>query len=1041
MKKTLAILLACMLIVGAVFAMTLSTSAEEPAAEIFAYSLQVKVPDGADEDTDPDVIYVGRQPVFGDAEDATKITGYSETVANTTLTIGSGTLTFDPATGKLVLNNVSDVISILSLTGSLEVEVKGTNTLVNSGQANIKVDFYQAANAEANTPEYRGNLVIKGDGVLNVTASGYNIVSQRGAMKICGDVTINGVATGNEILHVAAGNSNKGDMVLCDNVKINAKSNTNGIRMASTGSLIIRDNVAIDIDITNMGSWKGGIIVNGFEMTSGTIDIDVNGGSAAEITGLNVQTGAAKFLGGKIDVSVKHTNANYNRAYGLFFKGNPEVLFDGAEINIEVAQGKAGTANGVLAAQTTANNIQIRSGKITFSADDYTAGFFGLNAAGCAVNISGGEISGTAKSFVYSQGVDCSLNITGGTFDVTSTTSNYTYTSAKTFTQSASASTEAYAARYVMDPAGKTFKATGITAPANVAAANVTKDDAPLTWTAVADAAGYNVYANGNKLNTELITATSWTAPVMPNTTYAIVVEAVNALGGTNAAAAISITTPDGVSSRVVPVAPTGLALAAANDVKAIVSWNAVEGCDGYNVYVDGVKANEELITATIYAISDLEAGKELTVEVVAVNMVGESEKSASIKVAPVVSDKATLVEVTLADDTLVALGSGNASMNGATGTIALDVATGTVTVTDVTGVQSILGSKAMTIVFKGTSTIGTGTSVNILAADDLVIEGDGIVNIDADKASYPILGNSSITFRGDVKMNIKSGAASSIVHSARTTGKSTILVKDNAVLDLEGKGRGLYAAGEMCSIIITDNSKVTINTDGDAICMAADKDVEAYTGTPGVYCEVSGSAKLLVEMGNCGIRANFAVKAALEKDAIIQVVFKDKAYVDINAPGQTVYLIDNSGTENKRQNKAEFTVEGRANVRLNNNGPASNGNYYAALDLRGDENVLTVKGGALELCGSGKKAVLNVVNKTTFNVPDSYKSFVAGKSKEEAVDTTKFDTAVMYTKLVVSTPATSDAVVSPVLAILALAAVAVAAAVVLRKKHGVCED
>lgn len=1040
MKKTLAIILSCLLIVGVVFAMAISSAADgaDAPAELFATTVQVHLPDGADEDDLEDIAFLGRQPLYEDAEKPTTITGYSTTDVKNSLTVGEGTLVLDPATGTVTTTNVTGIHALKCYTGSMTLVVKGTNTFNVASGNNVQVDFYQAANAEAGTPEYRGNLVIKGDGILNANSAGYNICSNSGALAIIGDVTLNAESTTNEAIHVAVKNNNLSDLVIGGNAKVNIVSKNNGIRMANNGKFIVKDNAKIDINCLEMPKWKAAVMVNGFEMISGTLDIDVASGSATEITGLNVQTGAAKFIGGKVNVSVTHTNASFNRAYGLFFKNNTDVTFSGTEVFVNTKQGKVGDANAVIGIQGTTKVINIIGGKISFTSDKFTAGFFGVNVEGCAVNISGGEISGTANSFVYSQGANCTLNITCGTFDVTSITSNYTQSSAKTFTQTAAANTSAYAAKYVVDPAGKTFKVTGIAAPANVKAGTVTKDDAPLTWDAVTDAAGYNVYANGKLLNEELITTNSWTAPVMPNTDYEIVVAAVNPLGGEVAAAAITFKTPDGVSSRVVPNAPTGLLLNGANDAKAIISWNAVDGADGYNVYVDDVKVNEAVITDTIYAISALEAGKEVSVTVVAVNMVGESEEATAIKVAPVVSDKASLLEVTLADGTLVALGSGKTSVNGATGTVVFDAATGIATVTDLTGVRTLSATKTLTVVFKGTSTIGTDAAENVLCADNLIVDGDGIVTVDANKATYPIIGQANVTFHGSVKMTVKAPNSSSTIHAARMGGDCTILIKDNVVLDIDGKGRALNAAGEKAAVIITDKADVTIAANADAIQAIADKDNADFTGTPGAYVEVSGNSKLLVTKGNCGIRCSYAMQDAglLETNGSSQVVFKDNALIDITAPGQTVYVVDAAGTTNKGVNAATFTLTGNAHAKLTNNGPASNGNYYAALHLNSDANALNIDGGSLELIVSDKSTLgaYKVEGRATYNFK-GYKSFVGGADAETAADITAFTSAPKYIKIAFTNPPTSDVSVSAVASAVALAVMMGLAVVVLRKK------
>ena len=1057
MKKTLAILLSCMLIVGVVFAMFITSSADEPATEIFASTIKVRVPDGADDDLLADEIYVGRQPLYEDAENPTRITGYSDEVKNNPLTLGSGTLTLDAATGTVTIENISNVVGIHSATGSMTLVVKGTNTIDATidpdgegegkapGSNNVQVGFYQAANADAGTPEYRGNLTIKGDGVLNVKSNAYCIVSNSGGLEITENVTINGETTdatgNNEVIHVASTNSNPCDMVFSGDVKVNTKSHKNGIRMAqaaTSGTMIIKDNadLKVVVDTASDGStWGGAIVTSNFEMISGNLDIDFTSVKDAP-TGLNFQKGTSvKLIGGKIDIKCTTTA---NRVYGIFIKDNPSIDFLGTDLNIEVESGAGGKTDsystGVIGNQSMVVTVNFAAGKLTYKGGANSDGLFG-HQTNATINISGGEISGSANSFISTTGKAVTLNITGGTFDTTSAVVNVAKNGANaagtSLTQTASSS-NAYAAKYVVDAAAKTFKATGIAAPADLKAGSVTKDDAPITWAAVTDAVGYNVYVDGKKVNDAPVTTTSYTVPVMPNTKYAIAVSAINPLGGENRAVAISVTTPDGISSRVPPAAPTGLKLVGADAASAVVAWDAVDKAEGYFVYVDGVQVNEEAITAPVYKLTALEAGKEVTVLVKAASIAGKSEDSASIKVAPVASDKLTLVEVVLADGTSAYLGAGNTTVNGATGTVAFDAATGTVTVTDVTGVDSILGAKKMTVVFKGASEMGANAGTNVLTADELIIEGDGSVKIEAAKATYPIFAGKSLVVQGSVKLTMKAPAGSALLHAGRVGGDCSVIVKGNAVLDVSGTGRGLYAAGEKTTVIVTENANVTLETTGDTIAAVCDTDDEGYTGPAGGFVEFSGNAKVLVKNGNCGIRVNFNIKG--EHDATVSLICKDNAYVDITAPGQTAYLVDGAGANSKGKVVSVFTVQDNAFLKLTNNGPASNGNLYPALQLKTDGNTVTIDGGTLELVGHPEKACYAVGGKTTYKF-DGYKTFVGGVDKASAKDVTKFSTTDKYIMITFGNPPTADVNYVWVAVLVGFSVLTAAGVVIARKK------
>jgi hypothetical protein len=62
-----------------------------------------------------------------------------------------------------------------------------------------------------------------------------------------------------------------------------------------------------------------------------------------------------------------------------------------------------------------------------------------------------------------------------------------------------------------------------------------------------------------------------------------------------------------------------------------------VAGATGYNVYVDGVKNNTSLITATNYYVNGLTNGIQYAITVTAVNDAGESLLSDAYDVTPTV--------------------------------------------------------------------------------------------------------------------------------------------------------------------------------------------------------------------------------------------------------------------------------------------------------------------------------------------------------------------------------------------------------------------
>ena len=86
----------------------------------------------------------------------------------------------------------------------------------------------------------------------------------------------------------------------------------------------------------------------------------------------------------------------------------------------------------------------------------------------------------------------------------------------------------------------------------------------------------------------------------------------------------------DRIASGYVAVpAPAGLAVTGSNDTSVSLTWNAVSGAAGYNVYRDGVKANGTVLTGTSYTDGGLASGTSYTYAVKAVTS-GGAESAAS---------------------------------------------------------------------------------------------------------------------------------------------------------------------------------------------------------------------------------------------------------------------------------------------------------------------------------------------------------------------------------------------------------------------------
>jgi PQQ-dependent dehydrogenase (s-GDH family) len=150
------------------------------------------------------------------------------------------------------------------------------------------------------------------------------------------------------------------------------------------------------------------------------------------------------------------------------------------------------------------------------------------------------------------------------------------------------------------------------TAPSNLAESAITQSSLTLTWTASTDniaVTGYDVFRNGTKINTSLITSTTYNVTgLSASTAYQFYVQAKDAAGNTSPNSnTINITTPDTQA----PTAPASLAASAITQTTLTLNWTASTdnvGVTGYDIYQNGVKINTSLITTASYNVTGLTA-------------------------------------------------------------------------------------------------------------------------------------------------------------------------------------------------------------------------------------------------------------------------------------------------------------------------------------------------------------------------------------------------------------------------------------------------
>lgn len=187
-------------------------------------------------------------------------------------------------------------------------------------------------------------------------------------------------------------------------------------------------------------------------------------------------------------------------------------------------------------------------------------------------------------------------------------------------------------------------------APTDVNVSDITATGAKITWTASTDnieVAGYNLYYQGENAELTLINQdgvieeTEYTLTgLTPETTYQIVVEAVDEAGNIARARAVEVVTLEDTEA---PDAPTNVEASEITETSAKITWTAstdnVEVA-GYNIYVDEAKINESLVTVTEYTLTDLKAGTEYKVVVEAVDTSSNTQSSEAVTVKTVDTTK-----------------------------------------------------------------------------------------------------------------------------------------------------------------------------------------------------------------------------------------------------------------------------------------------------------------------------------------------------------------------------------------------------------------
>jgi poly(hydroxyalkanoate) depolymerase family esterase len=163
---------------------------------------------------------------------------------------------------------------------------------------------------------------------------------------------------------------------------------------------------------------------------------------------------------------------------------------------------------------------------------------------------------------------------------------------------------------------------TGPAAPTGLTVTGTTNTSASLSWTASSGAASYNVYRGGTLVNSSPVTGTSFTdSGLTAGTAYSYTVASVDSSGTIGAQSGVVSATTTGTNPGL--PAPTGLTVGAVTSSSIALSWTAVSGASGYDVYRNGTQVNTSAVTGTGYTDTGLATGTGYSYTVAAVDSTG----------------------------------------------------------------------------------------------------------------------------------------------------------------------------------------------------------------------------------------------------------------------------------------------------------------------------------------------------------------------------------------------------------------------------------
>ncbi|MBO5956797.1 MAG: S8 family serine peptidase [Bacteroidales bacterium] len=158
----------------------------------------------------------------------------------------------------------------------------------------------------------------------------------------------------------------------------------------------------------------------------------------------------------------------------------------------------------------------------------------------------------------------------------------------------------------------------------NLTATAISSSKINLTWDAVNNVSGYNVYRDGQKIAT-MTETTFEDSKLNHETQYCYAVTTITSYGESGFSEETCVSTLEPTEAET----PTNLVAVADSESTIVLTWDDANEATSYNVYQDTELIATEL-TSTMYIVNGLEAETEYCFTVTAVNKLGESDKSES---------------------------------------------------------------------------------------------------------------------------------------------------------------------------------------------------------------------------------------------------------------------------------------------------------------------------------------------------------------------------------------------------------------------------